>query len=103
MPSTGPSRTPVGGDLERWLDLVCPALGLDRAVVAAVTGPVLDRVRDVAHDVVRPGAPLTAMLVGLAAGAAVGEGASPDRLEAAVRERLLVVDRLVAGWAPPAG
>ena len=60
-------------ELETWLDEAGAALGVDPVVMARCTDPLLDLVRDVAHGVSRPGAPLTAFLVGLAAGAAGGE------------------------------
>lgn len=90
-------------DLQEWLDIVAPRLGVCSEVVDAVSSAVLDRVRDVAHDVVRPGAPLTAFLVGLAAGQAVQAGAEaspadPQEVAAAVVQRLLVVDELVNAW-----
>ena len=90
-------------DLQEWLDIVAPRLGVSTEVVDAVSSAVLDRVRDVAHNVVRPGAPLTAFLVGLAAGQAVQAGAEaspadPQEVAAAVVQRLLVVDELVNAW-----
>ena len=85
-------------DLDVWLAQVIDALDLDAAAVEAVTGPMLDRVRDVAHDVVRPGAPMAAFLVGLAAGAATGAGAPTHEVVAGVQERLVVLDRLIAAW-----
>ena len=54
-------------EMEAWLDKVCETLGVDRAVLAAVTPEVLDLVGQVAHGPSRPGAPMTAMVVGLAA------------------------------------
>ena len=88
-------------DLDVWLAQVIDALDLDAAAVDAVTGPMLDRVRDVAHGVVRPGAPMAAFLVGLAAGAATGTGAPTRDVVDGVQERLVVLDRLIAAW--PAG
>ncbi|MBO9567206.1 MULTISPECIES: DUF6457 domain-containing protein [Cellulomonas] len=83
--------------LQRWMDDVVPALGVDPDLVSATTDDVLDMVRDVAHGVVRPGAPLTAYLVGLAAGRAAAEGQDPA---AAVRDGLAQVDALVRAWEP---
>jgi hypothetical protein len=60
-------------ELEAWLAEAGAKLGVDPAVLARCTDPLLDLVRDVAHGVSRPGAPLTAFLVGLAAGAAGGD------------------------------
>ncbi len=81
--------------LQRWMDDVVPALGVDADLVSATTDDVLDMVKDVAHGVVRPGAPLTAYLVGLAAGRAAAQGQDPAE---AVREALARVDALVTGW-----
>ncbi|MEU1752074.1 DUF6457 domain-containing protein [Micromonospora matsumotoense] len=57
--------------LDDWVTAVCAELGLDPAEVSVPT--VLDLARDVAHQVVRPGAPVTAYLLGVA----VGRGADP--------------------------
>jgi Domain of unknown function (DUF6457) len=65
--------------LESWTEAACAELGIDPAVMDART--VLDIARDVAHQVARPAAPLTAYLLG----AAVGRGQSLD--EAAERLR----------------
>ncbi|MGI8331938.1 DUF6457 domain-containing protein [Actinomadura scrupuli] len=79
--------------LEEWLDVVCLELDLDRACVDRDL--VLDLARDVAHGVARPGAPLTAFLLGLA----VGRGADPGPAAARLSE-------LAMGWQgerrPPA-
>jgi hypothetical protein len=50
--------------IDEWVSTVCRALGIDQPDVRAV----LDLTRDVAHRVSRPAAPVTALLVGLAAG-----------------------------------
>src|SRR3954466_10084158 len=52
--------------LEDWMSEVCRELGLDRGDIDRDL--VLDLARDVAHGVARPGAPLTAYLLGLAVG-----------------------------------
>ncbi|MGI5246424.1 DUF6457 domain-containing protein [Dactylosporangium sp. CA-139066] len=66
--------------LERWLDEAAAALGVD-APDAQVRNEVLDVARDVAHNVARPGAPLTAFLLGVA----VGRGADPQRMGEVLR------------------
>lgn len=57
--------------LDNWVAAACDELGLTPADVG--TKVVLDLARDVAHNVVRPGAPVTAYLMGVA----VGRGADP--------------------------
>jgi hypothetical protein len=57
--------------LDEWTGVVCAELGLSPE--DADTRVILDLARDVAHHVVRPGAPVTAYLLGLA----VGRGADP--------------------------
>jgi len=55
--------------LTEWVELVCRELDIAEAVSPAVMQPrVLDMSRDVAHGVARPAAPLTAYLLGVAAG-----------------------------------
>ena len=65
--------------LDEWVTRVCPALGLDPDSVDV--SAILDLTRDVAHGVARPAAPLTAFLVGLAAGRG---GGGPAEVRAAV-------------------
>lgn len=71
--------------LEDWINAACDELGLERGDVDRDL--VLDLARDVAHGVARPGAPLTAYLLGLA----VGRGA-PAR-DAAAR-----LSEMAEGW-----
>jgi len=74
-----------GSDLKGWIEAASRELGLTPADVP--TTAVLDLARDVAHGVVRPGAPVSAYLMGLA----VGRGADPTE----VAERL---GRLARSW-----
>lgn len=84
--------------MDRWLNDVCHELGVDRAVLDANTWSLLRLIKDVAHGPSRPGAPMTAFLVGLASGSARGaEGQSE-----AVAERVAAVDRLLARWSESA-
>ncbi|WP_165968994.1 DUF6457 domain-containing protein [Actinomadura sp. KC06] len=55
--------------LEDWINAACQELGLERGDIDQ--GLVLDLARDVAHGVARPGAPVTAYLLGLAVGRGV--------------------------------
>ncbi|WP_422772555.1 DUF6457 domain-containing protein [Plantactinospora sp. WMMC1484] len=57
--------------MDRWVAAACAELDLDPAEVDVPR--VLDLARDVAHNVLRPGAPVTAYLLGVA----VGRGADP--------------------------
>jgi hypothetical protein len=71
--------------LHEWTTAACRELGLDPA--ESNTSLVLDLARDVAHGVLRPGAPVTAYLLGVA----VGRGADPA--DAAAR-----LSTLAATW-----
>jgi hypothetical protein len=66
--------------LDEWTATACAELGLDPA--EAHTAAVLDLAREVAHNVLRPGAPVTAYLLGLA----VGRGADPAEAAARLTE-----------------
>ena len=63
-----------------WIEAVCSELGLELADPGATTTAVLDLTADVAHGVARPAAPVTAYLVGLAA----GRTADPEATTAAL-------------------
>ena len=79
--------------LEEWTATVVAELGIADAVDGGTRDLVLDLARDVAHGVARPAAPLTAYLLGLAAGRAD----DPAAAARALTERL---SALAAGWAP---
>lgn len=53
-------------DLEPWVAQLAPQLGVDPEQVPLES--ILGMARDVAHEVVRPGAPVTAFMIGLALG-----------------------------------
>ena len=55
--------------LDSWTAVVCAEFGIDPAAVDVRR--ILDLARDVAHQVDRPAAPLTAFLLGLAIGAGI--------------------------------
>jgi hypothetical protein len=59
-------------ELDSWIAAACAELGLRPEDVSAKA--VLDVARDVAHQVTRPGAPVSAYLMGVA----VGRGADPS-------------------------
>jgi len=75
--------------LDAWTGRVCHALDLDPGSLDRDL--LLDLTREVAHGVARPAAPLTAFLVGLAAGR---EGGGAPEVHAACE----VVARLAAQW-----
>lgn len=92
---------PRTDDRARWEQTLTGALGIPAEVLEQLTGPILDMVRDVAHGVSRPSAPLTAFLVGLASGSA---SAAAGTLPAAeVMTRVEHVGRLVEAWEPSPG
>ena len=73
--------------LDAWLAEAGDALGVDSG--AMQRDLLLDLTRDVAHGVARPAAPLTAFLVGLAAGKS---GGSADDVKAAVSRVAAVLE-----------
>lgn len=74
--------------LDDWLVAACTELNVDPTEVDARL--VLDLARDVAHGVLRPGAPVTTYVLGLA----VGRGADPRAASATLAD-------LAARWPPP--
>lgn len=78
-----------------WLDAVCAELGVDRGLVERVSAPTLDLIGQVAHGPSRPGAPMTALVVGLA----TREGEDAD----AIAARVARVSELAAAWEAPTG
>jgi hypothetical protein len=72
-------------EMDAWVAAASAELGLDSGDVQVKR--VLDVARDVAHQVLRPGAPVTAYLMGVA----VGRGADP----AETAER---ISRLAESW-----
>lgn len=74
--------------LDDWVVAVCAELGLPPDAVPVST--VLDVARDVAHQVVRPGAPVTAYLLGLAAAHGTDPALAAERISA-----------LAANWPQP--
>jgi hypothetical protein len=74
--------------MEEWTTAVLGALGLPAS--ALQSDLVLDLARDVAHGVARPAAPLTAYLVGLAAGR---DGAADPDVARALTERIAALAR----------
>ncbi|MBN9110256.1 MAG: hypothetical protein J0I34_15915 [Pseudonocardia sp.] len=78
--------------MTEWVTAVRQELGLEDTVDAdALVDKVLDLTADVAHGVSRPAAPVTAYLLGLAAGRA-------DDLTVATNDFAGVISRLAEGW-----
>jgi hypothetical protein len=78
--------------LSEWVNAVSQELGLHGALDSAATvDMVLDLTSDVAHGVSRPGAPVTAFLIGVAAGRA-------DDPAVAARDYAQKISRLADGW-----
>ncbi len=69
--------------LDDWTAAACAEAGVEPSSVAIRT--VLDLARDVAHQVERPAAPVTAFVVGVA----VGSGRSVDEVAGLIRELAL--------------
>ncbi len=75
--------------IDSWTAAVCDDLGIEPELVDI--RQILDLARDVAHQVDRPAAPVTAYLLGLA----VGSGANGGEAAARLRE-------LAKAWIAPA-
>lgn len=75
-----------------WLAEVCRLLEIPEDVQRANVKGVLDLTSAVAHNKSRPAAPVTAFVVGLAAGAAAGrEGGSSVLFSDAISSRLQLI------------
>ena len=72
----------------RWLDAVCEELDVDPAVIDRDRDLLLDLIATVAHGPSRPGAPMTAFVIGYAAA-----GSGRPVSEVAAR-----VERLAGDW-----
>lgn len=80
-----------------WLDAVSKELGVDPALTRSLVGDVLDMTAAVAHNgPARPAAPLTAFVVGLAAGKEAHSDA--DRVRAMIAQ----VTELLSRYDSPA-
>lgn len=77
--------------LDEFLAEVSAALGTDPALIQEVRDDLLDLTKDVAHNAIRPAAPLSAFLVGLS----LGQGATAEQ----VREAVAKVSKVVADQA----
>lgn len=78
--------------LAEWVTAVSRELGLEGALEGVgLVDAVLDMTSDVAHGVSRPGAPVTAFLIGVAAGRA-------EDPTVAARDYAAKISRLADGW-----
>jgi hypothetical protein len=80
--------------LDDFLRTACTAVGVDPAIVDRDL--ILELTKDVAHNVARPAAPLSAFVVGLAAGKAGGDAD-------AIRAAAIKIAALAAGYTAPNG
>lgn len=71
-------------EVQEWSDELAAALGLDPAVIDV--DEILGLAGVVAHAVVRPAAPLSAFLVGLAAGRNGGDRAAIEQAVAVTKD-----------------
>jgi hypothetical protein len=79
-------------NLHDWIDELCDVLDLEAEIDEAL---VLDLARTTAHNVERPAAPVTAYLLGYAAGS---RGADPEEVERMAGR----AHALAEGWDRPA-
>ncbi len=79
-------------NLHDWIDELCDVLDVEAEIDEAL---VLDLARIVAHQVERPAAPITAFVLGLAAG---GRKADPEEIEKLAAQ----AQSLAEGWDRPA-
>ena len=81
--------------LDEWVRAVCRELDISAETAdtaparTAMQSRVLDMARDVAHDVARPAAPLTAYLLGLA----LGRHGDPEAMADELTERVRLLAR----------
>lgn len=69
--------------MTRWLEAVSNEVGVDQSLIKEHQNELLDLIAVVAHGPSRPGAPLTAFLVGFAA---ASTGANPSDLAARIQK-----------------
>ncbi|MFP5022195.1 DUF6457 domain-containing protein [Pseudonocardia phyllosphaerae] len=74
-----------GNAMAEWVTAVAAELGLDDVDAVGTVERILDLTSDVAHGVSRPAAPVTAYLLGLAA----GKADKPDDVVGELSERIV--------------
>lgn len=82
--------------MDQWTEAVCAALGLDPVTDPMDTAAVLELAREAAHGVLRPAAPVSTYLLGLA----VGRGADPHRAAATLTDLARTWPDRPSGAAP---
>ena len=80
-------------NLHDWIDELCDVLDVETEVDE---GLILDLARTAARNVEKPAAPITAYLLGVAAGASDADPEKVERLAARAQQ-------LAEGWDRPAG
>lgn len=91
MSDAAVTGSPDAQALSEWVTAVTRELGLSDVDSVGLVDLVLDLTSDVAHGVSRPGAPVTAFLIGVAAGRAADPAA-------AARDHAATISALAAGW-----
>lgn len=95
---TSPKHLPPEA-LDDWLAAAAAELGVEADDVDIAT--VLDVARDVAHEVARPAAPLSAFLLGLSVGRRSAVAGADPAAELASRARILTELALRWGGSAP--
>ncbi|MDN5963854.1 MAG: DUF6457 domain-containing protein [Actinomyces sp.] len=71
--------------MRAWLTTVEEDLGIEHSILAEAETPLLDLISTVAHGPSRPGAPLTAFLIGVAVGRGQDATVLAERIESLAR------------------
>ncbi|WP_261568670.1 DUF6457 domain-containing protein [Frankia gtarii] len=101
QPASTPPPAGDGDVVDRWVAQVSAELRL--AMAGVDVAALLDLTREVAHGVARPAAPLTAFLVGFAAGREAAAGGTDEAaaVRAATEAVLGLLARRAGGTAQP--
>lgn len=81
-----------------WLEAVSREFGTAPQFIRSLTKELLDLTKHVAHGPSRPAAPLTAFLIGVAAGQGLSGEESPDEAVATTREKIDAVEALLTRY-----
>ena len=80
-----------------WLAHVGEILGLPEELPRECVKPILDLTKDVAHNRSRPSAPVTAFLVGVAAGVQANDPSGQTQLQRAIDQAISTIHRAAQG------